>query len=153
MAVRHQVNGIRCIDKETAFSEVEANPKHPLRSFFDWNDKSAARKQRVDYMGKLISSIQVVNVSIRKKSFEPVFVSTEAAVKQQGSNALRRTNVMRDDMLKHDPAFVSYVNRAVERMMHELKKLEHLAVSRPLPSGVQQFIDDVRASANTNGIK
>jgi len=153
IAQAQQVNGIRHLDADATFALVESNRRHPMRHLFDWNDKSAARKQRVAYMGKLIMSVRIVRVTVAKaKTYAPMYISAQASVVRQGSIATRRTHVMTPDAYTHDPAFASLVNASVGRLMNELKKLEHTANARPLPANIQQFIDDVRASANTNNI-
>jgi len=43
-----------------AVVETARNPRHPLHQCFDWDDKSAAAKQRLATARQLISSVQVV---------------------------------------------------------------------------------------------
>lgn len=154
-AQANRVNGIRHLDPEVVFHEVETRRKHPFRELAGMNwgdDKTAARKHRIEYIRKLISSVQVVVVSSTKRNtFEPVFVSAQASVKTQGSSALRRSSIVRHDMLRHDPAFISYVNAQCRRILGPLAKLEHTASDRALPPEVQLFITNVRAAANASG--
>lgn len=154
-AQANQVNGIRHLDPEVVFHEVETTRKHPFRNLAGMNwgdDRTAARKHRIEYIRKLISSVQVVVVSSKKrKTYEACFVGAKAAVKEQGSSALRRSNIVRHDMLQHDPAFISYVNTQCRRILGPLAKLENTASARPLPPEVQQFVTSVRAAANASG--
>lgn len=155
-AQAHQVNGIRHLDAEVIYDDVEKNKKHPFRRLagLKWNDDiEAARRYRVGYIGKLISSVQVTVVtSNKRKTYESVYVSANAPVVKQGSQATRRSHINRHDAFSNDPAFTSYVNTQCKRIIQPLEKLEHTATSRPLPPEVQQFVMSVRAAANAAGL-
>lgn len=59
IAAANRVLDVRLLDKKIVFAAIEADPKHPLRRFYDWDVKSAARKHWINWTAKLIASVRI----------------------------------------------------------------------------------------------
>jgi hypothetical protein len=150
IAIANKINNIQHLNKEMVLDEVLKNPKHRLRAAgYIWDVKKAARRNWLDHTQKLISGVRSFTVNIsKKKIFEPMFVSAQAPVRQQGSQALRQSHIFRPDMLASDPIFLSALGSKLRRFVGVLKELEHLTASRPAPPDVAQLLLDVRTSVD-----
>lgn len=150
IARANKINNIHHLDREMVVQVIEKNPKHRLRSIYENDPLKARRKHWLEFTAKLISGVRIITVNIGKKQhFEPMFVSAQAPVKQQGSRALRRSHVFRPDALAQDPIFLSAIGSKLRRLVGVLKELEHLTAARPSPPDVQQLLLDIRTSVDS----
>lgn len=78
--------------------EAASNPANPLNGEFEWDDRKAAYKQRLDRARKLITYITVVVVHKNEKMIVPYYVRDPAAPpKRQGYVSLGSSSLKRED--------------------------------------------------------
>ena len=149
IAEAHKVDGIRSLDKHLVFAEVENDPNHPLRRFYNWNEREAARLHWVDRTALLIRSVRVVTIEARVERHEPMFVRADVCTPEQP----KRTKVLRDDVLANDPIFASAIGYQVRSIENALRQLEGLTSGREPPKNIaalrdalRDAIDDYKAS-------
>lgn len=149
------VNAIAHIDKHKLFELVEADAKHPLRGFVYNNTTSdAERAYRIERCRKLISGIRYIDLTesdrlndiIQKANIHKLFVPADAPVVENESRKLRKTNVFRPDLLKHDPSYISAISRIVKQMRDSFAQLDDLASARVPPRGVAKLVSSFRSA-------
>src|ERR1700730_10998218 len=64
IADEHRVDNVRSLDKKLVFGIIESDPNHPMRRFYDWDERNAARAHWIERTGTLIRSVRVVVVSL-----------------------------------------------------------------------------------------
>ena len=145
IAEKYKVDNVRALDPKLVFDEVEKDPDHPLRACnYDWNDKSAARKQRIDHTAKLMRAIRYETVVGNLKRFDPVWIYVTippGATRQQP----QRARVLREDVLRSDPSFVSALGYQIRQVKDALARLEHLVTSRESPESIVGLVESMRA--------
>ena len=121
------IDDVRLLDKNKVLDLIEGDPEHPLRALgYDWDDASAARKQRVVHTGQLITGLRVYTTSGPGKKLDaaPVYYFADNLVTATGE--LRRGHVHRDQLSKHDPSFVSVVHKQIEQLKLASLRLGHI---------------------------
>lgn len=144
IAEANKVGDLRLLDKKLVFAQIEADAKHPLRKFYNWDVQQAARRHWIEQTGTLIRSIRVVEVAARLPGKpQPMFVFAEVTGKD--STETRRTHVLRSDLLNNDPAFASAIGYQIRHIRDALMQLEGLTSSR-CPDNVARLRDALRES-------
>lgn len=141
VAEQMRVNDIRNLDKRALYKVVEADKNHPLRDFvFNCGDAEAARAYRIDRCGLLIRSIRYIEVDregLNKLAHEAnkkkLFIPAPAPVVEEGSGKTRQCSVLREDLLRHDPSYISAVAGAIRRARDAAASLVDLTTSREPP--------------------
>jgi|HubBroStandDraft_4_1064222.scaffolds.fasta_scaffold193499_3 hypothetical protein len=129
IADAHQVGDLRQLDKKLVFGIVEANPRHPLRRFYNWDVAAAARRHWLDCTAVLIRSIHV-EVRVGRMQKQVSMFSYAEAPTNQARTHFKRTRVLTEDLLRNDPAFSSAVGFNIRRINDALRTLENLTSCR-----------------------
>lgn len=120
------VDDVMLLDKHRVYDVVESDPQHPMRGLgYDWDDASAARKQRVEWTGRLIAGLRVIPLAgpAKKIDAQPVYYYADNVVTPTGE--FRRGHVHRDQLSKNDPVFVSTVNQQIKQLRYVAARLGH----------------------------
>jgi len=147
-----RVNGIASINKRKLYEIVEADPEHPLRRFvFNSDDDAAARAYRIERCGLLLRSIRYgnakeMNKMVRAAQDKKVFHYADARVVEEGSGKTRGSAVLRDDLLSHDPEYISAVSRKIRQIRDAVASLDDLATARKPPRGVATLVRELRVA-------
>jgi hypothetical protein len=146
IAEANKVEDLRSLDKHLVFEAVEADPNHPLRRFFDWDDASAARKQRISIAATLIRSVRIVSVVMGKRSAPTpaFFYAPDLATRQPAPGP--RAHVAVGDLMRNDPAFMSALSSQVKQVRYSVERLEHLTKSRKAPDSVVELVAEFKES-------
>jgi hypothetical protein len=112
------------------------SPKSPLHEMFDWNDESAAQKQRVAWARTLIGSVRIIEVRVARPSKAFYSVTT----KIEGADASREYHT-RKEVISNDDATNQVLLRLYRTIVSACKDAESLGVKDPWWSRV---IDAVR---------
>ena len=149
IADAHRVNGIGALDKHLVFEAVEADPNHPLRRFYDWDEGKAARKHWLEHSHRLIRSVHVVYVNVGKRpKFSPMFVSAETKI---ATGETKRMQVVSTDALANDPIFMSAVGGQIRQIYNAVAQLEAFTSSRGAPSEIVQLRVALREALDEYG--
>lgn len=141
VAEKMRVNDIRNLDKRALYKVVEADKKHPLRDFvFNCGDAEAALAYRIDRCGLLIRGIRYIetdrdglNRLVQDANKKKLFISARSPVVEEGSGKTRQCAVLREDLLRHDPSYISAVAGAIRRARDAAAQLVDLTTSREPP--------------------
>lgn len=146
IAEANRVDDIRSLDRKLVFSIVEQDANHPLRQFYNWDDESAARAQRVAHTGLLIRSVRIVTISLGKRGKPmPMFLYVPDYEKRAGTTK-QRGHVLTEDALADDPAYASAVAYQIRAIMHAVARLEHVVTSRRSPRNVVELCAGLRTA-------
>lgn len=145
-----KVDDIRSLNKHVVFAAIKADPKHPLRKFYNWNVHEAARAHWLDRTLTLIRSVQIIYLDMPEIGEpQPMFVTADKVPVMRGDKFLRqRAQVLRSDLLRNDPIFMSAIGRMIRALTSSLKRLEALTSSRQAPREVKNLIHSVRSAIN-----
>jgi hypothetical protein len=144
IARANRVKDVRVLDKELVFAAIEADPKHPLRQFYDWDVKRAARKHWLAWTQKMILSVRIEYKVGRFTRPLPITLSAELPRLKHGS---KRRRVLTEDALKNDPVFVSAVGFRFRDIDTKISQLEMLIGARGwAPPGMGEALKKMRAT-------
>lgn|SRR5574341_429674 len=142
IADKHRVGDFRLLDKKIVFAEVEADPNHPLRRFYDWNDRTAARTARVDRTHTLIMAVRIVPGIGKFHRPLPLSITAELP---RGKYGTVRKRILTQDALLNDPAFTSAVAGRLRNLDQQLAVIESLFEAyEGEPTGVEPLVTGLR---------
>lgn len=144
IAAANRVLDVRLLDKKIVFAAIEADPKHPLRRFYDWDVKSAARKHWINWTAKLIASVRIEWKIGKFTRPLPLTISAEIPRLRYGAT---RKRVLTEDALADDPIFASAVGFRLRNIDTLLSGLETLLACRDKSPdvGLKRLIAGLRA--------
>lgn len=144
IARAYRVEDVSLLDAKMVFAVVKADPKHPLRRFYDWNTKRAAEKHWVAWTRKLIVSVRIeVKVGPFTRPI-PITLSAELPRLKHGA---RRRRILAEDVLKSDSLFASAADfrlRTIESNIAQLEMLVDVRGGRVHPK-VKRLLEVIRA--------
>jgi hypothetical protein len=144
IAEANRIDDVRLLDKKIVFAVVEADPNHPLRKFYDWDVKKAARKHWVEWTQKLIMSVRI-EYKIGKFT-RPLPITLAAELPRLKFGATRR-RVLTADAMMNDPIFASAVGLRLRNIDQNLAQLESLiAAHEGGPPGVERLLEAMRSA-------
>lgn len=150
IADANQVGDVRSLDKQMVFDAVEADPKHPLRRFYNWDDAACARKQRLARTLEMIRSVRIVIVTMGKRGrptpqflYVPESERRRSGVKEK--KATRRRNVLSNDLLgSQSPEFMSMLSAKIRAIEDLTKALAHVALlNKATPPEVKALVNEL----------
>ena len=145
LAEQNRVSDVRSLSKSTVLAAVEADPDHPMRPYYEWDDAIAARKHRLEHTSVLIRSIRIQAVSVGPlPQLKPMFVSAEVP---QLKGPVARRYVLTDDATRSDPVFASAIAQHMKRIIDSLASLELLTRDRSTPA-LRSFCDSMRSAVD-----
>jgi hypothetical protein len=145
IAEANRIGDIRTLDKKIVFKEVERDPKHPLRKFYDWDVRSAARKHWIDHTALIIRSIRVEIRVGRNFPAKRIQVYESAEVPRLDHQPQRK-RVLIDDVLTNDPIFADAIGRRIRRIDTEIQGLETLTSCRKTSAPIARFLESIRSA-------
>jgi hypothetical protein len=146
IAEANRVADIRLLDKKLVFAAVEADPEHPLRRFYDWDVKRAARKHWLEWTEKLIASVRIEWKIGKFTKTLPITLSAEVPRMKHGTS---RQRVLTEDVLMDDPMFASAVGLRLRNIDSALAQLETLTSCRKTPQAINELLERLRAALDT----
>jgi hypothetical protein len=142
LAEELKYDDVRSLTGEDVFSRIEADPRHPCRVLYSWDDAKDARRQRVADTSAWITSLRYVSAPSSKHKLA-VFLAAPAPV--DGGHHVQR-KVLREDVIKHDAIFSGAIKGQIKRIRDALVQLEALTASRRPTGDVQALRDEIRAA-------
>lgn len=143
IARANRVQDVRLLDKELVFAAIEADPEHPLRRFYDWNVKRAARKHWLQHTHRIILSVRIEWKVGRFTRPLPITLSAELPRLKHGT---KRKRVLTEDAMKSDPLFASAIDFRLRDIDTKIALAETLvAVRGKAPPGVAPMLKGLRA--------
>lgn len=142
IAEANRVRDVHLLDKKIVFAAVEADPNHPLRQFYDWDVKKAARKHWVEWTHKLIMAVRVEWTIGKFTHPLPITLSADVPRLQYGAT---RKRVLTQDALLSNPVMASAVGIRLRGIDQQLSQLEALiAAYGGTPLGVESLLKGLR---------
>jgi len=148
IAEANRIGNLRLLNKKIVFAAIEADPKHPLRQFYDWDIKRAARKHWLDWTAKLIASVRIEWKIGKFTRPLPITLSAEIPKLKQGA---ARKRVLTVDALADDPVFASAVGFRLRSIDTALSQIETLIACRKKAPGadLKSLIVGLRGAFDT----
>lgn len=109
--------------------------RSPIHSLFDWNDSTAAEKYRRDWAGKLLGSVQVIEVSLKRKAkaFYSIKIDQQEIGKSLPSDHPHRIYESRRNILINDDARSQLSRDQYIRIVGICNDIEGLGLDKDIP--------------------
>jgi hypothetical protein len=134
-------NGGGVLTPDAVVEDTKNDPKSPLREYFTWDVRAAARERWVDQARTLIARVHYVVTTEYKTLTVPVYVRDPAA--QRGQQGYRPTADVREDP---DAARNVMVDE-LRRLRGLLERCRALAVVLNEEGAVDELVEQVSALA------
>jgi hypothetical protein len=142
IAEANRIRDVRLLDKKIVFAAIEVDPNHPLRRFYDWDIKKAARKHWVEWTHKLIMSVRIEWAIGKFTRPLPITLSADVPRLQYGAT---RKRVLTQDALLSNPIFASAVGIRLRSLDQQLAQLEALVAEyKGARLGVEPLLKGLR---------
>jgi hypothetical protein len=137
------VQHFRELNERVVFETIEADKEHPLRRFYDWNMRDAARRHWIECTRKLIRSVQMMYTGLRREVQLPM--TTVCMVpRTTGNGGTYQARILSEDALRGDPQFVSTLARIIRRNERTLRELETWTECAKAPADIVELRDGLR---------
>jgi hypothetical protein len=147
IAQANRIQDVCLLSKEIVFAAVEADPDHPLRRFYDWDVKRAARKHWIAWTQKIILSVRIEWKIGKYTHPVPITLSAELPRLKHGGG---RKRVLTEDAMKSDPIFASAIDyrlRTVDSNIAQIEMLISVRGGRAHPK-VRRLLEVMREGFN-----